>query len=110
MRFVHRRQNQVLEHFDVVRIDDGPVDFDLAQAAAAVSGDLHHTAPTRARDRSVSQLGLQLRKTGLNLLAQLEKLLKIGHSKSKLALSFLPSKLPGVRGVLHHRLAASPYH
>jgi hypothetical protein len=85
--FIQRGQHQVLEHFDIFRIDYGPIDFDFTNSAASIHRYGHHPTTARARDRAISQLALELGQTGLDLLAQLEKLLKIAHVSKTSAIS-----------------------
>ena len=60
--------------------EDGRVDHDRADRAAAVGRDPHHAAARRGLDGPTGQLGLQLLQPALHLLAELKELLKICHA------------------------------
>jgi hypothetical protein len=78
--FSHRGQDQVTEELGITILKDRGIDPDSPDGATAIGSNLHHATTRRGLDGSVGQLGLQLLKPALYLLAELKKLLKICHA------------------------------
>jgi hypothetical protein len=76
---VDRRQDQVLEHADVVRVDDVLVELDLHQVERPVDGDGHHAATGLAVGRHLGDLFLSLGHVGLHLLRLPHQRAHVGH-------------------------------
>src|SRR5438067_901257 len=81
LRRVHGGHDEILEHGDVVRVDDLGIDLHLEELALAVRGDHHHAAARSAGHFLLRQLLLGALHLLLELLVLLEQRVEIdaGH-------------------------------
>src|SRR5512137_2686326 len=86
-RFVDRGEHEVLEHLDVVLVDDLGVDLQAADLLLAVHLDLHHTAAGARLDHDGRDLGLDLLLRLRELLHQLAGITEGVHASSLEALA-----------------------
>src|SRR5579883_2242821 len=75
-------EDEILEHLDLVGVDQRLVDLDLAQIALAVERHLHHAAARGAGHLRLIEARLHLRHLGLHFLRLLHHLAEILHGKS----------------------------
>src|SRR5713101_1433759 len=78
---VHRRQDQVLQHVHIARVDDFGFDRDRQYLLVAVGYHRHHAAASRAGHRLLPQLLLDLAHASLHLLQLLEHLELLPHAQ-----------------------------
>src|SRR5262245_59836803 len=77
---VHRRENKVLQRFDVFGVDHRRIDPHRPELARSGSGDGDERAAGRARNLGLGQLGLSLRELLLHPLRLFHELLQVGLS------------------------------
>ena len=80
LRLRHGCQDEVTEELGITILKDCGINPDSPDGSPAVGGYPPHAATRRGFDGPVGQLGLQLLKPALHLLAKLKKLLKICHA------------------------------
>jgi hypothetical protein len=73
-------EHQVTQEVRIVFLKHSGIDGDGTHGTPAIGGHLDHATARRGLDGAICQLALELLQTPLDLLSQLEELLKICHA------------------------------